>query len=42
MMKLLTVLKIGAAILLALIDLGRFSSVYADDPAYYKLKSSKS
>ena len=41
MMKLLTVLKIGAAILLAVIDLSRFSSAHADDPAYYKLEDLK-
>jgi hypothetical protein len=37
MMKLVTVLKIAAAILLAVIDLSRFRSAHADDPAYYKL-----
>src|SRR5262245_64998558 len=37
MMKLASVLKIGVAILLAVIDLSRFSTAYADDPAYYKL-----
>jgi Alginate export len=37
MMKLATVLKIAAAILLAVIELSRFSGAYADDPAYYKL-----
>jgi hypothetical protein len=38
MMKLASVLKIGAAILLAVIDLSRFTGAYADDPAYYKLE----
>ena len=37
MMKLFTVLKIGAAILLAVLGLGRFGTAYADDPAYYNL-----
>jgi hypothetical protein len=39
--KLLTALKIGAAILLAVMDLGRFSSARADDPAYDKLEDVK-
>ena len=37
-MKLATGLKIGAVILLAVIDLSGFSTAYADDPAYYKLQ----
>jgi hypothetical protein len=37
MIKLFTALKIGAAILLAVMDLGRFSSARADDPAYDNL-----
>jgi Alginate export len=36
-MNLFTSLKISAAILLALVDVGRFSSAHADDPAYDKL-----
>ena len=41
MIKLFTALKIGAAILLAVMDLGRFSSARADDPAYDKLEDVK-
>jgi hypothetical protein len=37
MMKLLTGLRIGAAILVVVMESGRFSSARADDPAYYKL-----
>jgi hypothetical protein len=40
-MKLFTSLKIGTAILLAVMDLRRFSSARADDPAYYKLEDVK-
>ena len=41
MMKLATVLKIGAAILLVAIALSRFNTARADDPAYYKLEDVK-
>ena len=37
MMKPATVLQIVAAILLAVLGLGRFGTAYADDPAYYNL-----
>ena len=40
-MKFFPCLKIGAAILLAVMDLGRFSTARADDPAYYKLEDVK-
>ena len=40
-MKIAILLKIGAAILLAVLDLGRLSNAYADDPAYYKLEELK-
>ena len=40
-MKLVTVLKIGAAILLVVIALSRFNTARADDPAYYKLEEVK-
>ena len=41
-MKFINSLKFGAAILLALvIDLSRFSTAHADDPAYYKLEDLK-
>ena len=38
--KLFTSLKIAAAIL-AVMDLSRFSTAHADDPAYYKLEDVK-
>jgi hypothetical protein len=37
MMKLLTVLRICAAILVVVVESGRLTSARADDPAYYKL-----
>ena len=36
-MKFSTSFTIGAVIVLAVVELGRLRSVYADDPAYYKL-----
>src|SRR5215510_3564034 len=41
MMKLATILKTGAVLLLAFIDLSRFNRAHADDPAYYKLEELK-
>jgi hypothetical protein len=41
MMKLVTVLKIVAAILLVVVTLSRFNTARADDPAYYKLEDVK-
>jgi Alginate export len=38
MMRLLTSLRIGAAILFVVLESGRLSSARADDPAYYKLE----
>jgi Alginate export len=41
MMRLLTSLRIGAAILFVVLESGRLSSARADDPAYYKLEEVK-